>query len=136
MISKIKLQGIATYKDLVEIEPHRINYFFGGNGTGKSTISKLLRGDITCEDSVIEYDNISHERIVGFNRTFINNCIGRPSDLKGIFTLGEESKKYQDQIKEIDNYIEFRNSKKEKSQQTYNNLNEEIQRTKRSIEEM
>lgn len=136
MISKIKLQGIATYKDLVEIETQRINYFFGGNGTGKSTISKLLRGDITCEDSVIEYDNISHERIVGFNRTFINNCIGRPSDLKGIFTLGEESKKYQDQIKEIDNDIEFRNSKKEKSQQTYNNLNEEIQRTNRSIEEM
>ena len=40
MINRIKLHDIATYDD-VEIFPKKINYLFGGNGTGKTTISNL-----------------------------------------------------------------------------------------------
>lgn len=39
MIRKLNIRNIATIKDLT-IEPLQINYIFGGNGSGKTSISK------------------------------------------------------------------------------------------------
>lgn len=44
MINKIKVKEIATYDTSgIEVNTRKINYIFGSNGTGKTTISELLR---------------------------------------------------------------------------------------------
>ena len=42
MITEIKLHKIASYEDIVEIKPKEINYFFGSNKVGKSSLEKYL----------------------------------------------------------------------------------------------
>lgn len=103
MISKIKLDGIATYTEPVEISLKKINYFFGGNGTGKTTISKILRGDYGKDISSqsVDYNDSSEPNIMVFNRNFINDSIEMSSELKGVFTLGEDAIKFQKDIDEL-----------------------------------
>lgn len=43
MIKKIKIHQVATYTNPVELtDIRKINFFFGSNGSGKTTISKLI----------------------------------------------------------------------------------------------
>ena len=53
MITKIHIKDKATIKDVL-IEPLKINYFFGGNGTGKTTISKFLSNKDNYSTNIIE----------------------------------------------------------------------------------
>lgn len=115
MISKIKLDGIATYTEPVEISLKKINYFFGGNGTGKTTISKILRGDYGKDISSqsVDYNDSSEPNIMVFNRNFINDSIEMSSELKGVFTLGEDAIKFQKDISQawtVTYYILFQHS--------------------------
>ena len=44
-ITQISLND-ATYKDCgVSIQPTLVNFFFGNNGTGKSTVAKAIKAD-------------------------------------------------------------------------------------------
>ena len=52
MITKIHIKDKATIKDVL-IEPLKINYFFGGNGTGKTTISKFLSNKDNYSTNII-----------------------------------------------------------------------------------
>ena len=43
MITEIKIDNISSYKEPVSIEElKKLNFFFGNNGSGKSTIAKFL----------------------------------------------------------------------------------------------
>lgn len=42
MIRKLIINNIATYTQLVEIGPTEINYFYGSNASGKTTLSKVI----------------------------------------------------------------------------------------------
>ena len=42
MINKIEITNIATYKSTSVLEPKAINFVYGGNGTGKTTLSRLF----------------------------------------------------------------------------------------------
>ena len=44
MINRIRLHQVATYSDPVEINLKKINFIYGGNGTGKTTISNVISG--------------------------------------------------------------------------------------------
>lgn len=124
MISKIKLDGIATYTEPVEISLKKINYFFGGNGTGKTTISKILRGDYGKDISSqsVDYNDSSEPNIMVFNRNFINDSIEMSSELKGVFTLGEDAIKFQKDIDELTETIKDCDSKIERLKITQGNL--------------
>ena len=41
MISEIKLKDVATYKE-EKLAPKKINFIYGNNGTGKTTISRFI----------------------------------------------------------------------------------------------
>lgn len=124
MISKIKLDGIATYTEPVEISLKKINYFFGGNGTGKTTISKILRGDYGKDISSqsVDYNDSSEPNIMVFNRNFINDSIEMSSKLKGVFTLGEDAIKFQKDIDKLTETIKDCDSKLERLKITQGNL--------------
>ena len=58
MIKKLNIANQATIKNL-EIEPYKINYFFGGNGSGKTTISKFLSDPSNLQNGSIVNDTDS-----------------------------------------------------------------------------
>ena len=80
-ITRINLSD-ATFKGTGEcIEPTYINYFFGNNGTGKSTIAKAIQAGTGVEyDS--ERDNYTH---LVYNKEFIENNVRSYHNSEGYF---------------------------------------------------
>lgn len=128
MIEKISINNVTSYKSLVEISNlEKVNFFFGNNGSGKTTISRLLhnvgagiRQDCYSACKVIKNTNDNSEILV-FNSDFVERNFNQSDDLKGIFTLDETNA-------DIDNQIE--NCKKvlsqvsDKLKMTETNINE------------
>lgn len=100
MISHIKLHGIATYIESVDINLKDINFFYGGNGTGKTTISKLISGDLISATSAVDRDNFENETILVYNKPFVDKNFQEVGDIAGIFTLGSDAGEAQKFIKE------------------------------------
>lgn len=135
MINKIKLYDIATYDD-VEIFPKKINYFFGGNGTGKTTISTLLNSVSVSDNANVDWNNNSDEQILVFNRFFIKNNLKPKNGLDGILTLGEETIKYKEAIEKLNGNISNYQHQIEKDKATEEHLTTEIATIKTEIEEI
>lgn len=91
MIKHIKLQGIATYTEPVDIDFKDINFIYGGNGTGKTTLSKVISGEIQGELCTVQTDGASNETILVYNKSFVEKNFREVGDIAGIFTLGKDS---------------------------------------------
>lgn len=92
MIKRIKINNIPPYSGEVQIiEPKFINFFFGMNGTGKTTISRYLRSpDLQIYNSCeMEWTDAPLYCAV-YNRDFVTENF-HESSIPGIFTLGEEN---------------------------------------------
>lgn len=100
MISRIQITDIATYKNTTIIEPKAINFIYGGNGTGKTTLSRVLANG-TDDKTAIEWDSSDHPKVVVYNRDFVENNFSEDKSLPGIFTLGSESVDLQKEIEEL-----------------------------------
>ena len=90
MISKIILDKVATYAS-IEFIPSKVNYIYGGNGTGKTTISKVIAKKVAYPDCVIDIVDDTVDRCV-YNRDFVKDHFSQSSSVRGIFTLGKDSK--------------------------------------------
>lgn len=100
MINKINLKNVATFVDET-FQPSVLNFVYGSNGTGKTTISEQIRLgnglDISDEERDTEY--------LIYNRKFKEENFRESQDLKGVFTLGEDSVEKKDRIAELDSSI-------------------------------
>lgn len=109
MITSINIKNIATYDPTngVEIDGlKKVNFFFGFNGSGKSTIGKYLNNlsveqSKSCKDfdlcSNVGYDDTLHQ-ILTFNEDFVEDNFISKSELKGIFSLNESNDIIDQQI--------------------------------------
>ena len=88
MISRIIIKDIATFKEKVEFTPKLINYIYGSNGCGKTTLSKIIANPIKYNSSIIEKEENDNLEIVVYNKDFVDDLFYDASKLKGIFTLG------------------------------------------------
>ena len=100
MITNIKIENAASYKEKVEITPKKVNFLFGGNGTGKTTISRLLNNPNQYNYSTIEQDE--NDEILVYNNDFVNLHFSDNSLIKGIFTLGKDSNEILEKIKKLE----------------------------------
>lgn len=101
MIKRIKVRNVATYDAVgVTIENiEKINYIYGSNGCGKTTISNFLdnKEENQFTDCEAEWENNVPEKVFVYNKAFRERNF-RESDIAGIFTLGQAT---TDEIDEI-----------------------------------
>lgn len=93
-IEKITLNA-ATYAGDV-IEPSYINFFYGRNGAGKSTVANAIRENIGIqwhpEKTAADYD------VLVYNQSFIDNNFSNYDNLAGVFTVCDVNIKIQEQV--------------------------------------
>ena len=91
MIESVTIANTASYvtKPAILTGLRRLNFLFGANATGKTTITRVIadpKGFPTC--AVTWTGGVVLETMV-FNRDFVERNFNQPSELKGVFTLGE-----------------------------------------------
>jgi wobble nucleotide-excising tRNase len=139
MIEKIRVKDVASYDSTgIEVNLGKINYLYGSNGTGKTTISEMLRnrGLKKFSSCSIEWKRgISDFEMFVYNRHFVEDNFNEHNDIKGIFTLGKESteilalidqkrqdtEKHQERIGNIKNNLEQRKGQLEILKTNYTN---------------
>ena len=90
MIESFQVKNIATYNE-VGINCNdlsKINFIYGTNGSGKTTISKLLKsGSPNC---IVRWLGGRPLDIHVYNKDFKEKNILNNASLKGVFTIGED----------------------------------------------
>lgn len=82
----------------VSIRPTLINFFFGNNGTGKSTVAKTIKAGngVTWRTGMSENDYALHV----YNQEYINANFHSYFNLPGVFTVNEVNIAVQSQVAE------------------------------------
>lgn len=128
MIKKINLKQVATYDtDGAQIDNlKKINFIYGANGCGKTTISNYLQNpkDTKYEDCTLETENTQEIKTLVYNKEFRNRNFGK-GKLGGIFTLGEAT---NEEIKTIEEKIEISKTLKADERRMRETLESQIQK--------
>lgn len=91
MIESIVISNTATFGSSPEVLAglSKFNYLFGANGTGKTTISRVIADQIPCSDCSVSWKHRRPLETVVLNRNFVDKNFDQ---LRGVFTLGEKQK--------------------------------------------
>lgn len=108
MINEIQINPpVATYLSPTKLtDLRRINYIFGANGTGKTTISRVIAGEqglVHCR--LLWQGGNELERMV-YNRDFVDRNFNQDDPLQGVFTLGENQVEAELEIARLQPEIE------------------------------
>lgn len=134
MIKEIHIGNIATYIPSIEFNPKKINFIYGSNGTGKSTLSKVLGNEIFSSDCNIEWDTGIKEDVIVYNKSFVEKNFQNDISLKGIFSMGEENIEKQNEIKRKRDKINELNNEIAKYENKINEFNNDKQVYRSDIE--
>ena len=100
MIERIQIRNFATYGTVTEemAELKEINFVYGSNGTGKTTISRIIANCGSHPDCSLGWHGGVPNELLVYNRDFVERNFNQPDELKGIFTLGEKDKETLEKI--------------------------------------
>lgn len=119
MIQSISILNVATFHPTTATtldDLRRFNYIFGSNGTGKTTISRVIADAAFSTTSGCTWQNGQPLESVVLNRDFVEKNFDQ---MRGVFTLGEKEKDTEDKIKAA-------KEDKDKEQQKVNNLRQTL----------
>lgn len=114
MIGEIKINPpLATYLHPAVLSDLRsINFIFGANGTGKTTISRVIAQTEGTRHCQLIWQGSAPLNLMVYNRDFVDRNFNQDSPLQGVFTLGEnqveaerEIARLQPEIEKIDEQI-------------------------------
>lgn len=105
MITELSIKNHATFDNTgILMKPERFNLIFGFNGTGKTTISRILATpNISLESSIRWADSYSYDVLV-YNRDFVESHFSENARIKGIFTIGASTDEAQRKITELEDH--------------------------------
>jgi len=137
MIKNITIKDTASFDKVhgINFTPTLVNFIYGSNGSGKTTISNVIHNCSAFPSCKLDWGLATPLQTLVYNRSFIEENFEQLSELKGIFTLGKESKDEIEKIKinqaEIDkkdkSILEFKGKLEEekiKLQNTENNFSD------------
>ena len=109
MIRKITIRDVATYdhEGCTFEDLQKVNFIYGGNGTGKTTIGRLLGSENrkaeypSCE---VEWDGEELPVLV-YNKDFRDKNF--TEYIPGIFTLGADAVKAENEIKKLHQELDY-----------------------------
>jgi wobble nucleotide-excising tRNase len=123
MIKTILLKNVATYDSKSGVymdDLKKLNFFFGSNGSGKSTIAKYLYSLSLAQNPEPLFNscsqsgyNTQEEQILVFDENFKDINFNRSAHVKGIFSLNKTNDELDKKIKECEKEIEDYNRKKQ-----------------------
>lgn len=102
MISEIILKDVATYTD-EKLALKKINFIYGNNGTGKTTISRFIGNskELKFSKSRIVFDETGECDKLIYNQDFVKINFNPETGLRGIYTFGEESEEKYKHIEKL-----------------------------------
>lgn len=143
MIDSISLKNVASYdQNGVEISDlKKLNFFFGSNGSGKSTIAKYLNSlcqedsensdqFIDCSNSGFDYLN---QEILVYDEYFVEVNFNQNHLLKGVFSLNETNEIIDREIRDNQSKIDNLKSEKERRKSFKENLEQDKANKKNSL---
>lgn len=92
MIESITISDIATYS----IAPEELNglsqfnYLFGSNGTGKTTVSRVIADENSFPTCTVTWKAGTKLQPMVYNHDFVERNFTQSTELKGVFTLGKK----------------------------------------------
>lgn len=101
MITGLEIKNEATYDAAGQRMEgmKKVNFIFGSNGTGKTTISKAIANPNAYDECNLDWESGREIKCYVYNRDFIEENFRTENKLKGIFTLGEDD---TDLVQKID----------------------------------
>ncbi len=102
MINQLLINNVATYKTPATLSDLRpVNYIFGANGTGKTTISRVISKAEGHQHCQVNWANNSPLEVFVYNQDFVDRNFNQTSTVKGVFTLGDNQVEAEKEIAEI-----------------------------------
>jgi wobble nucleotide-excising tRNase len=92
MIETISIASVATYANTPETLSglSQLNYLFGSNATGKTTISRVIADESNFPTCSVTWKGGNKLETKVYNCDFVDRNFHQPAELKGVFTLGEK----------------------------------------------
>lgn len=91
MINKICIKNVATFEDETITGLKKVNFVYGSNGSGKTTISNIIQNPTNYADCQIDWINDNQISTLVYNKSFKERNFGT-GQIPGVFTLGEATK--------------------------------------------
>lgn len=103
MIRNITIKNTATFDDTgIEVsEFKKVNFFYGANGSGKTTISNFIYepSNARYPDCQLKWQNDIELKSLVYNKEFRDRNFGNAT-IAGVFTLGQATKEEAELIEE------------------------------------
>lgn len=93
MIDSIAIAGVASFGCAPQVLGglSQFNYCYGSNGTGKTTVSRVIADEQRFPDCTVVWKRGTKLQAMVYNQDFVAKNFAQSAELKGIFTLGEQS---------------------------------------------
>ncbi|MEQ9998453.1 AAA family ATPase [Pectobacterium versatile] len=102
MITSINIQNIATYtRPSILNDLRKINFIFGANGTGKTTISRVIEQATGHEHCFCQWTGGTPLEVMVYNKDFVDRNFNQENTIKGIFTLGDNQVEAEKEIAKL-----------------------------------
>lgn len=108
MIDEIHISSnVATYQAPTKLDDLRcINYIFGANGTGKTTISRVIDQVEGYSHCSLNWSGETPLEAMVYNRDFVDRNFNDENNVQGVFTLGDNQVEAEREIAALQPEIE------------------------------
>lgn len=136
MITSIKLHTTPFENEIKLENLRKINFFYGANGSGKTTITRVIANPNTYNSCYVEWYGNNKLKTIIYNEDFVRDYFYAKDSLSGIYKIGEGAKDIEEKIinkkselDKLNDELQNLSGTKEKKEQEQNDLFEKFKET-------